>query len=102
MTVAQVATRGDRLRVKCLDCDNFRICPAKNMTAKHGHKIVGALRPRWGDRYKRSRRGVGMHGAGYATYITIEWPEDRPWAAGIEPTLTRRGRMHAFEEHRNM
>jgi hypothetical protein len=78
MTIAQVAARGDRLKVKCLDCDRSKTFPAKNFVAQHGHKIVGSLRPRCDDCFRRRRRGVGLHSPGYATFITIEWPDDRP------------------------
>jgi hypothetical protein len=78
LTVDQVAARGDRLRVKCLDCNRSRSFAAQDLLPRHAGKIVGMLKPRCDDCARRGRRGVGLHEPGYGTYIEIVWPDDRP------------------------
>jgi hypothetical protein len=78
LTVDQVAARGDRLRVKCLDCERSRSFAAADLLPRHAGKIVGTLKPRCEDCARRRRRGVGLHKPGYGTYIEILWPDDRP------------------------
>jgi hypothetical protein len=77
LTVDQVAARGDRVRVKCLDCGRSREFLAVKLLPRHAGKIIGTLRPRCDDCARRRRRGVGLHQPGYATFIEILWPDDR-------------------------
>jgi hypothetical protein len=78
LTVDQVAARGDKVRVKCLDCNRSEEFPAAKLLPRHTGKFIGTLRPRCDDCFRRRRRGVGLHQPGYATYIEILWPDDRP------------------------
>lgn len=78
LTVSQVATRGDRLRLVCLDCGQRHEFPARDLVRQHGHKIVGTPKPRCSACQQSRRPGVGLHKPGCGTYIEILWPDDRP------------------------
>ncbi len=69
--------RFDNVRVKCLDCERSKIFPVGKLLPRHAGKIIGPLRPRCDDCFRRRRRDVGLHQPGYGTYIEIVWPDDR-------------------------
>jgi hypothetical protein len=77
LTVDQVAARGDKVRVKCLDCSRSKDFPAAKLLPRHAGKIIGTLRPRCDDCAHRRRRGAGLHQPGYGTFIEILWPAER-------------------------
>jgi hypothetical protein len=78
LTVAQVAARGDWLRLHCLDCQRERDIEARRLVRHNGHKIVATLKPVCASCQRWGRKGVGLHKPGRRTYLEILWPDDRP------------------------
>lgn len=77
LTVAQVAERGDTLRVHCLDCPRTRDVPAQSLVARHGRTLINHLKFSCSDCQRGRRKGVGLHAPGRATWAEILWPADR-------------------------
>jgi hypothetical protein len=77
ITVAELARRGDRLRIHCLDCSRQREIDPAHLVATHGNRLVSELEFTCSPCRARGQRGVGTKSPGRATWHEILWPDGR-------------------------